>query len=91
MFGLAEIVVVLILFVVIYFTIKSQNPILRMCVFAVTCFIGLAAVTHGESTVSIMIGVVAGGIGLAMLLRFMCELIALEINKGTGEAADTPG
>ena len=77
--------------VVILWHVVRDNmrfQVLRMCVAGMVCFAGLAAmlVTRpiGEDpnpSGGLLFGIFIGGIGLAMLLRIMCEVLAAEIHK----------
>ena len=81
MFGLYEIVVSLLFVTLLYFLITSKNCFLRMCVAGSSCFAGLALVIHSVDVMTIIIGVIVAGIGLATLLPFM----NYEINNATGD------
>jgi hypothetical protein len=57
--------------------------VLRMCVAGIVCFGGLAGILFNNANSDDVnwAGVIIGGIGLAMLLRIMCEVVATEIHK----------
>jgi len=75
---------VVILWLVVRDNMRFQ--VLRMCVAGMVCFAGLAAILVtrpiGEDQhTGLLFGILIGGIGLAMLLRIMCEVLAAEIHK----------
>lgn len=61
--------------------------VLRMCVAGIVCFGGLGTILFNNpysddlNIPSFWAGIIVGGIGLAMLLRIMCEVVATEIHK----------
>ena len=77
---------VVILWLVVRDNMRFQ--VLRMCVAGMVCFAGMAAILVtrpiGEDPNpggGLLFGILIGGIGLAMLLRIMCEVLAAEIHN----------
>ncbi len=67
---------------------NMRFQVLRMCVAGMVCFAGLAAMLVTRPIADdpnpgggLLFGIFIGGIGLAMLLRIMCEVLAAEIHN----------
>ncbi len=70
--------------------------VLRMCVAGMVCFAGFAAMLAtrpiGDDPnpgSGLFFGIFIGGIGLAMLLRIMCEVLAAEIHDVKQDSGGT--